>query len=67
MCQVFRGGLMQAFLALLGIFVGYELALIGVPVLTTVLGITLSASIYISLLVFGGITGGIIFYFLAPL
>lgn len=64
-CQVFRG-LMQAFLALLGIFVGYELALIGVPVLTTVLGITLSASIYISLLVFGGITGGIIFYFLAP-
>lgn len=58
--------LMQLFLVLLGIFVGYELALVGVPVISTVLRVSLNASVYIGLLVLGGVAGGIIFYFIAP-
>ena len=58
--------LMQIFIALLGILVGYELALVGVPLLTTLLRVTLGASVFVSLLVVGGMAGGIIFYLIAP-
>lgn len=58
--------LMQIFIALLGILVGYELALVGVPLFTTLLRVTLGASVFVSLLVVGGMAGGIIFYLIAP-
>ena len=59
--------LMQILITLLGVFIGYELALIGAPVLCTLLGFTLGASAFMTLLVIGGLAGGLIFYFMAPL
>lgn len=58
--------LMQIFIALLGILVGYQLALVGVPLLSALLRVTLGASVFVSLLVVGGMAGGIIFYLIAP-
>jgi uncharacterized protein YacL len=57
---------MQIFIALLGILVGYQLALVGVPLLSALLRVTLGASVFVSLLVVGGMAGGIIFYLIAP-
>lgn len=54
--------LMQILITLLGVFIGYELALIGAPVLCTLLGFTLGASAFMTLLVIGGLAGGLIFY-----
>jgi uncharacterized protein YacL len=59
-------GIVRMFITLIGVLVGYELVLIGVPVLTEVFHQALSAQIHVGLLVFGGLTGGIIFYFIAP-
>ncbi|MGI6597305.1 MAG: PIN/TRAM domain-containing protein [bacterium] len=58
--------LMQIFIALLGILVGHQLALVGVPLLSALLRVTLGASVFVSLLVVGGMAGGIIFYLIAP-
>lgn len=59
-------GLVRVFIALLGALGGYELMLIGIPLLTEVLHLTPSAVVHAGLLVFGGLTGGIIFYLIAP-
>ncbi|NLG86844.1 MAG: PIN/TRAM domain-containing protein [Firmicutes bacterium] len=63
---MFRG-FMRVFIALAGVFAGYELMLFSIPLLSTVLSFSLNAPVfYIGLLIFGGLVGGIIFYFLAP-
>lgn len=59
-------GLFRVFIALLGALAGYELILISLPVLAEVFHHALSAPIHVSLLVFGGLAGGIIFYLIAP-
>ncbi|MGI6129465.1 MAG: PIN/TRAM domain-containing protein [bacterium] len=59
-------GFSQVFIGLIGILVGYQLSLISVPILSAVLNIGLSAPLYISIIVFGGLAGGIIFFLLAP-
>ncbi|HKM39881.1 MAG TPA: PIN/TRAM domain-containing protein [bacterium] len=58
--------IIQVLIALAGAFIGYELALIGVPILCAMLGLALSGSVLMILLVVGGVSGGIIFYLTAP-
>jgi uncharacterized protein YacL len=64
--QAVLKGFSQVFIGLIGILVGYQLSLISVPILSAVLNIGLSAPLYISIIVFGGLAGGIIFFLLAP-
>jgi uncharacterized protein YacL len=59
-------GFIRLFIALLGALGGYELMLIAIPIFTEILRWTPTAAWQISLLVIGGLTGGIIFYLIAP-
>lgn len=60
-------GFIRLFIALLGALGGYELMLITIPIFTEVLHWAPTAAWQISLLVVGGLGGGIIFYLIAPL
>ncbi|HHY91748.1 MAG TPA: PIN/TRAM domain-containing protein [Firmicutes bacterium] len=59
-------GLLRILITLLGALGGYELVLIGTPLFAEVVHWTPSAAMYASLLVVGGLLGGIIFYIIAP-